>query len=153
MSSYNKYFLWNVVFYSHIFYSHYYIIILCSWGQTHWLSQDMPSLPPLRGWLSTMFPESWSRVKNSYTFSLVFECLSPSMSSSQSSPSTRELPYLPYLLKHGPSVEFSKITSLKSLRLRKLLDKSALAYWALLGPSGSFIVQFYWPYLALLSLT
>ena len=36
----------------------------------------------------------------------------------------------------------SKTTSLKSLRLRKLLDLFALAYWALLGPS--------WPYWALL---
>ena len=40
-------------------------------------------------------------------------------------------------------------TSLKSLRLRKLLDKSVLA---LLGPSLPFLVNFYWPYWALLSL-
>ena len=39
----------------------------------------------------------------------------------------------------------SNITSLKSLRLRKLLDESTLAYWVLLGPS--------WPHWALLSLT
>ena len=33
-------------------------------------------------------------------------------------------------------VSFEK-TSLNSLRLRKLLDQFSLAYWALLGPSGS----------------
>merc|ERR1711978_796511 len=33
-----------------------------------------------------------------------------------------------------------KKTSLKSLRLRKLLDQSDFSYWALLGPSGSLRV-------------
>ena len=47
------------------------------------------------------------------------------------------------LEKEATSFVFS--TSLKSLRLRKPLDLSALAYWALLGPS--------WPYWALLGLT
>ena len=41
-------------------------------------------------------------------------------------------------------------TNLKSMRLLVVLDKSALAYWALLGPSWSFWVNFFWPYLALL---
>ena len=54
-------------------------------------------------------------------------------------------------------------TSLKSLRLWKLLDKSVLAYWALLGPfwsflvllgsSGSIFTDFTGPYLALMGLT
>ena len=53
-------------------------------------------------------------------------------------------------------VSFEK-TSLKSLRLRKLLDQFSLAYWALLGPSGSNFTKPFWllsgPYSALLSLT
>ena len=56
-------------------------------------------------------------------------------------------------------------TSLKSLRLRKLLDQSDFSYWALLGPSGSLRVLLghsgsFWalvsltgPYWALLGLT
>ena len=57
------------------------------------------------------------------------------------------------------------LTSLKSLRLRKLLDESTLAYWVLLGPSwphwalliltGPYLVLpgLTWPYLAILILT
>ena len=37
----------------------------------------------------------------------------------------------------GPNLLHQVITSLKSLRLRKLLDYSVLAYWALLGSSWS----------------
>ena len=53
---------------------------------------------------------------------------------------------------HWEIILILHITSLKSLRLRKLLDWSALAYWALLGPSWSFWVLT-GPYLALLGLT
>ena len=37
-------------------------------------------------------------------------------------------------------IETRLTTSLKSLRLRKLLDQSDSSYWALLGPSGSLRV-------------
>ena len=50
-------------------------------------------------------------------------------------------------------------TSLKSLRLRKLLDQSTFAYWALLCLTGPYraLAGLYWallgPYWALLGLT
>ena len=47
--------------------------------------------------------------------------------------------------KQGMPMQCTIRTSLKSLRLRKLLDKSSLAYWALLGLTE--------PYWALLGLT
>ena len=47
-----------------------------------------------------------------------------------------------------PECGFKVLTSLKSLRLRKLLDQSTFAYWALLDLS-----DLTWLYWALLSLT
>ena len=54
---------------------------------------------------------------------------------------------------HPPQIQTYYKTSLKSLRLRKLLDLSALAYWILLDPSGSIFTDHTRPYLALLGLT
>ena len=57
-----------------------------------------------------------------------------------------------------PECGFKVLTSLKSLRLRKLLDQSTFAYWALLDLPD--LTGLYWallsltgPYWALLSLT
>ena len=71
------------------------------------------------------------------------------------------LPCFPKMKLQFRSINLST-TSLKSLRLRKLLDPSVLAYWALLGPSWSFflvlllgpsrpfwvLLGLTWPYLA-----